>query len=243
MYRGAAHSSCSLQYKIPNYIPVVFHNLAGYDAHLFIRELAKYATDIGVIAKNTEDYISFSIKVEVDRYVDKLRNENIKDIELRFIDSIMFMISSLDLLVNNLARGGHEFWGFENYSCEQCELLIRKGVYPYEYMDSWDKFNRSLPSIDKFYSNLNMSGISDGDYEHARKVWKEFGIKNMGEYHDLYLRTDVILLENLFKSFRQFCLDNYELDSSHFYTAPGLAWKACSKKTGIKLELLKDQDV
>ena len=176
LYRGAANSSCNLQCKIRNYIPVVFHNLAGYDAHLFIRELAKYTTDIGVIAKNTEDYISFSIKVEVDRDVDKLGNEKIKEIELRFIDSIKFMSSSLDSLVNNLARGGHEFWGFENYSCEQHELLIRKGVYPYEYMDIWDKFNRILPSIDKFYSNLNTSGISDGDYEHARKVWKEFEI-------------------------------------------------------------------
>ena len=175
LYRGAAHSSCNLQYKIPNYIPFVFHNLAGYDAHLFIRELGKYTMDIGVIAKNTEDYISFSIKVKVDRYVDKLGNEKIKEIELRFIDSIKFMSSSLDSLVNSLARGGHEFWGFENYSCEQRELLIRKGVYPYEYMDSWDKFNRSLLSIDKFYSNLNMSGISDGDYKHARKVWEEFG--------------------------------------------------------------------
>ena len=115
LYRGAAHSSCNLQYKIPNYIPVVFHNLAGYNAHLFIRELAKYTMDIGVIAKNTEDYISFSIKVEVDRYVDKLGNEKIKEIELRFIDSIKFMSSSLDSLVNNLAKGGHEFWGFENY--------------------------------------------------------------------------------------------------------------------------------
>ena len=243
MYRGAAHSCCNLQYKIPNYIPVVFHNLAGYDAYLFIRELAKYTTDIGVIAKNTEDYISFSIKIEVDRYVDKLGNEKVKEIELRFIDNIKFMSSSLDSLVNNLAKDGHEFWGFENYSCEQRELLIRKGVYPYEYMDSWDKFSRSLPSIEKFYSNLNMSGISNGDYEHARKVWTEFGIKNMGEYHDLYLRTDVILLANVFESFRRVCLDNYELDPSHFYTAPGLAWKACLKKTGNKLELLKDPDM
>ena len=191
-----------LTIQIPNYIPVVFHNLAGYDAHLFIRELAKYTTDIGVIAKNTEDYISFSIKVEVDKYVDKLGNEKVKEIELRFIDSIKFMSSSLDSLVNILAKGGHEFWRIENYNREEPELLIRKGVYPYEYMDSWDKFNWSLPSIDKFYSNLNMSGISDGDYEHASKVWTEFGIKNMGEYHDLYLRTDVILLANVFESFR-----------------------------------------
>ena len=134
LYRGAAHSSCNLQYKIPNYIPVVFHNLAGYNAHLFIRELARYTTDIGVIAKNTKDYISFSTKVEVDKYIDKGGNEKVKEIELRFIDSIKFMSSSLDLLVNNLARGEHKFWGFENYNCNQRELLIRKGIYPYEYI-------------------------------------------------------------------------------------------------------------
>ena len=207
LYRGAAHFSCNLQYKIPSYIPVVFHNLTGYDAHLFIRELAKYTTGMGVIAKNTEDYISFSIKVEVDKYVDKEGNERTKEMELRFIDSIKFMSSSLDSLVNNLARGGHEFWGFENYNNRQCELLIRKGIYPYEYMDSWDKFKEtSLPSIEKFYSNPNMSGVSDGDYEHACRVWREFGIQNMGEYHDLYLRTDVVLLANVFESFRRVCL-------------------------------------
>ena len=243
LYIGAAHSSCNLQYKIPNYIPVVFHNLAGYDAHLFIRELAKYTTGMGVIAKNTEDYISFSIKVEVNKYLDKEGNERTKEMEVRFIDSIKFMSSSLDSLVNNLARGGHEFWGFENYNCSQRELLIRKGIYPYKYMDSWDKFKEtSLPSIEKFYSNLNMSGVSDGDYEHTCRVWQEFRIKNMGEYHDIYLRTDVILLANVFESFWRVCLGNYRLDPSHFYTAPGLAWKACLKKTGVRLKLLLDPD-
>ena len=98
-------------------------------------------------------------------------NERMKEMELRFIDSIKFMSSSLDSLVNNLARGGHKFWGFENYNDCQCELLIRKEIYPYEYMDSWDKFKESsLPSIEKFYSNLNMSGVSDEDYEHACRV-------------------------------------------------------------------------
>ena len=77
------------------------------------------------------------------------------------------MSSSLDALVNNLAKGGHEFWGFESYNPEQKKLLIRKGVYPYEYMDSWEKFGESLPNIDKFYCKLNMSGISIEDYEHA----------------------------------------------------------------------------
>ena len=136
-YRGAAHSSCNLRYRIPDYIPVVFHNLAGYDAHLFIKELAKHTTKTGVIAKNTENYISFSVKV-VDKFIDKAQKS--KEIELRFIDSFKFISSSLDSLVNNLAKGGHEFWGFEKRSPQQKELLIRKGVYPYEYMDSWDKF-------------------------------------------------------------------------------------------------------
>ena len=133
-YRGAAHSSCNLRYRIPDYIPVVFHNLAGYDAHLFITELAKHTTKMGVIAKNTENYISFSVKVEVDKFIDKsgktTLNEKSKEIELRFIDSFKFMSSSLDSLVNNLAKGGHEFWGFKKRSPKQKELQIRKGVYP-----------------------------------------------------------------------------------------------------------------
>ena len=88
-----------------------------------------------------------------------------------------------------------------------------------------------------------MSGISEKDHQHACKVWNEFGLKNMGDYHDLYLETDVILLAYVFKSFRKVCLDNYGLDPAHFYTALGLAWKACLKKTGVNLELLKDPDM
>ena len=111
-------------------------------------------------------------------------------------------------------------------------------------MDSWDRFKETrLPSIKCFYSNLNMSGASDTDCEHACSVWREFGIRNMGEYHDLYLRTDIILLSNVFESFRRVCLENYGLDPSHFYTAPRLAWKACLKKTSIRLELLLDPDM
>ena len=122
-------------------------------------------------------------------------NEKSKETELRFIDSFKFMSSSLDSLFN-LAKGGHEFWGFEKRSPKQKELLIRKGVYPYEYMDSWDKFEeKQLPSKDKFYSKLNMSGISEKDHSHTCKVWNEFDLKNMGDYHDLYLKTDVILLD------------------------------------------------
>ena len=108
-------------------------------------------------------------------------------------------------------------------------------------MDDWDRFSETtLPPKEAFYSKLNISGVSDQGYEHALRVWRDFGIRNLGEYHDLYLKTDVILLANVFEAFREVCLDNYRLDPAHFYMAPGLAWKACLKKTKIRLELLLD---
>ena len=211
---------------------------------MFIKELAKYGSRMGVIAKNTEDYISFLVIAEVGKYIDKNGEERSKEISLRFIDSIKFMSSSLDSLVNNMACGGGEFFGFEDYNECQYKLLIRKGIYPYEYRDNWDCFEETtLPPKSSFYSNLNMSGVNDQDYEHACKVWRDFRIRNLGEYHDLYLKTDDILLANIFEAFRKVCLDNYGLDPAHFYTAPGLAWQACLKKTGIRLELLLDPDM
>ena len=130
-YRGPAHSFCSLRYRIPSYIPVVFHNLSDYDSHLFIRELGKSSDDIGVIVKNKEDYITFSVKVVIDKYINKEGNEKDKTIELRFIDSFNFMTSSLDSLMNNLVKGlGRKLIGLEDYSEEQYELLVEKGSTP-----------------------------------------------------------------------------------------------------------------
>ena len=224
LYRGPMHSLCNLRYKIPPYIPVVFHNLFGYDAHLFIRELGGHTSDMEVIAKNKEDYISFSIKVPVDSYIDKNGEEKDKLIELRFIDSFKFMSSSLDSLTKNLVRGGKKLFGFKDY----LELLTRKGVYPYEYINSWDRFDETqLPPISAFCSNLNMSSISEEEYQHAQRLWKEFGIHNLGNYHDLYLRTDVVQLANMFEAFRDTCLKHYKLDPAHFCTSPGLAWLVC----------------
>ena len=177
-YRGPAHSLCNLRYRIPSYIPIAFHNLSGYDAHLFIKELGKHSKDIEVIAKNKEDYITFSVNVAVDRYVDREGNEKDKMIELRFINSFKFMASSLDLLMINLVKGGNshtragrKLFGFEDYSELQYNLLTRKGIYPYEYMLSWDKFEESrFPPIEAFYSSLNMVNVSEGNYEHVQKV-------------------------------------------------------------------------
>ena len=171
-YRGAAHRNCNLMYRIAHYIPAVFHNLSDYDAHLFIRELAKSipgGARMGVVAKNKEDYISFSIKVEVDKYIGKIGVEKDQKIELRFIDSFKFMSSSLDSLTTNLVRGGQELFGFEKYTPAQYELLLCKGIYLYEYMSSWERFKETVfPPPEAFYSKLNMVGVSFEDYTHAR---------------------------------------------------------------------------
>ena len=276
---------------MPSYIPFIFHNLSRYDAHLFIRELGKKfdTGKIGVIAENKEKYISFYVNVVVNKYLDKKGKEKEKKIQLRLINSMRFMASSLDALSNNLA-------GVSRMSCNECRercdlthidedyvahgkckkcysgyskrqlnkvsilndfdnlrvghndeqfrLLLRKGIYPYEYMSSSDKFKETkLPPKEAFHSNLNMSDISKYDYEHAQKVWKEFGTKNIKEYHDLYLKTDVFLLSNVFESFRSNCFEYYKLYLAHFYTSPGLAWQTSLKKTGVKLELLIDRDM
>ena len=123
-------------------------------------------------------------------------------------------------------------------------MLLRKGVYPYEYMDSWEKFDENtLSPKEAFYSNLNLEDISDEDYAHAQKVWDVFEINNLGEYHDLYVQSDTLLLADVFENFRNMCLEIYELDPVYFVSAPGLAWQACLKKTGVKLELLTNYDM
>ena len=113
-------------------------------------------------------------------------------------------------------------------------LLLRKGVYPYE---------SALPSKEAFYRNLNLEDISVEDYVHAQKVWDVFEIKNLGEYHDLYVQSDTLLIADVYENFRNMCLDKYELDPAYFLSALGLAWQSCLKKTGGKLELLTDYDM
>ena len=122
-------------------------------------------------------------------------------------------------------------------------LLLRKGVYPYEYMDNWEKFDEtSLPNKESFYGSLNMENIDDIDYRHGN-VFKRFKLKNLGEYHDLYVQSDTLLLADLFENFRNTCIKVYELDPAHFLSLPGLTWQSCLKKTNIKLELLTDYDM
>ena len=237
-YRGSAHQTCNLKLQISAEkikIPVVFHNLKGYDSHFIINELGEIIKkaketeeriSIKVIAQNAEKYMAF--------YISKLS----------FIDSFQFMSSSLDKLAGNLED--RDFIYTKDYFTDpvQFNLMKRKGVYPYDYMDSFSKFNDTeLPKREEFYSLLTDNNISEDDYSHAKNVWNTFNLKNMGEYHDLYLKTDILLLTDVFENFRKTCLTYYKLDPLHYITSPGLAWDAMLKMTGINLELITDIDM
>ena len=221
-YRGAAHNSCNLKYKKPNFTPVMLHNLSGYDSHLFIKNLGFTAGNIDCIPNNEEKYISFTNNIEVGSYINKKGETKPKYHKIRFVDSFQFMPTSYSL-ANNLPENG-----FNNlkryYTGDKLNLVKRKGVYPYEYMDSLERLKETkLPPKEAFYSKLNNEDISDEDYAHAQKVWRVFKMEHFKDYHNLYNETDVLLLADVIESFRNICIKNYKLDPAHYYTAPGLA--------------------
>ena len=222
---------------------MVFHNLSGYDSHLFIKNLGFTAGNIDCIPNNEEKYISFTKNIETGSYMNKKGETKPIFYKIRFIDSLKFMNTSLDSLVNILLE--EAFNNLEKYyTGDKLSLVKRKGVYPYEYMDSLERFKENkLPPKESFYSRLTGEDISDNDYEHALNVWDDFGMKTLQDCHDLYNVTDVLLLADVFENFRNICMENYKLDPAHYFTAPGLTWDACLKMTDAKLELLTDIDM
>lgn len=235
-FRGAAHSSCNLNLRLRERIPVFFHNLKGYDAHHIMSVIGKYKHKrINCIPQNHEKYIAFSLG------------------NLDFVDTFQFMSTSLEKLSINLAKEGlHKFPHLEAYVTSthpgnkqmKLQLLSRKGVYPYRYINSFKRFEeKALPPQKAFFNDLDGKTVSDQEYFHAQLVWDVFKIQDLGLYHDLYMETDVHLLADVFENFRSLCLEMYGLDAAHFYTAPGLAWQAALKMTGVELELLTDPDM
>ena len=241
-YRGSAHQECNLKLTVnPEEvkIPVIFHNLRGYDSHFIMQEIGaivknhaytnkkgeKCQMNINAIPNNMEKYMAFM-----------LGNH------LTFIDSFQFMSSSLEKLVSNLPRKLFKYTS-QVFEGDEFDLMVKKGVYPYDYIDSFEKFKEQLPSKEDFYSILNDKHIENKDYQHAQNVWNTFNIKNMGEYHDLYLASDILLLADVFENFRKTCLKYYKLDPCHYFTSPGLSWDAMLKMTNIKLELMTDIDM
>ena len=232
-YRGAACRYCNLKMKKPDFIPVFFHNLEGYDSHLFVKSLGKTNERIKFIPKTEEKYISFS----------KIINVGESDtMEIRFLDSKKFLNLSLESLAKNLEP--HQFKNVNKVvSGKKRELMMKKGVFPYDWFDSIEKLEMSLPHRKEFYSRLNDKNISDEEYEHAKNVWNEFEMKSMKNYHDLYMINDVLILADVFENFRNLAMKIYGIDPAWCYTSPGLSWESLLKTANQDLELLKDPDM
>ena len=183
-------------------IPVIFHNPRGYDSHFIMQQIGEIANKHGYTNKKEEkqDLNINAISNNMEKYVAFMLGNH-----LTFIDSFQFMSSSLDKLVSNLTKDDLIYTS-KAFKGKRLNLMSQKGVYPYDFMDSFEKFSQmELPNKDHFYSILNDQHITDNEYDHAKKVWKTFN-KTMGEYQDLYLASDVLLLTDVFENFRKTCM-------------------------------------
>ena len=190
-------------------VPVIFHNLRGYDSHLIFGELNKFDLKIDIIPNRLEKYIAFSLNKK-----------------LIFLDSVQFMNSSLKKLVKNLSDKDFKYLT-EEFGSKNLKLLKQKDAYTYEYMNSFKRFGeKKLPDKKCFYSSVkegttddngeNLGGhISDKDYLTCKKNWNEFNMKNMGGCHNHYLKKDVLLFADVFEKFIDTCLKFYRLDPCH----------------------------
>jgi hypothetical protein len=185
--------------------------------------------NVEIIALNLERFVSFEL------------------LYLRFIDSCQFLSALLESLVGSLAKSCNEPYDkfkHTRFHMGQIELLFSKGIFPYEYFHTLDKFSEtSLPLKDSFYSNLSMVGITDEDYDRAQKIWHTSGCKTFKDYHDHYLKTDVLLLADVFENFREMGMKYYGLDPSHYLTLPSYSFDACLKFIGVEQELLTDPEM
>lgn len=207
-YRGAAHQKCNLKYQNQKFIPVFFHNFTGYDSHLLVKEFSGLTGEINVIPTSEEKFISISI--------------TLNKMKIRFLDTYRFMQSSLEKLVSYMHPELFTLMHTHYTDNEERKLLMRKGVFPYDFMSNWECLQETqLPPDTMFYSKLTNKHISKEDYIHAQRVWNIFKIKNFGEYMELYLKTDVLLLADVFENFRNICLNSYRLDPVYYYTTPG----------------------
>ncbi|XP_050065279.1 uncharacterized protein LOC126554229 [Aphis gossypii] len=153
------------------------------------------------------------------------------------------MASSLAHLAENLTSANFDKFRevTKVFAPSEMELVTRKGVYPYEYTDSWDKLDAtSLPDKFQFYSALTETHVSDEDYSHATRVWNHFGCTSLGAYSDLYLKVDVLLSADVFENFRDICMTTYHLDPAQYYTLPGFSFDCMLKFTKVQLQLLTD---
>ena len=260
-YRGAAHSKCNLNLQTPEFIPILAHNLCGYDLHLFIEKLCSQREDlfelipendniaeVGIIPKSSEKYSSISVKyLKSSKLYKNEKKESwcviTNMLHLRFLDSFAFLPSKLEVLVKNL-KGDlpimTSYMKAQNYTDEQIELIKLKGIFPYDWLDDIARLKEeSLPPKIRFYSKLynedpndnKLHKTKDEEYERAIKVWDTFKMKTMEEYHDLYLKCDTLQLADIFETFRDVAIENYGLDPAYYYSTPNYAWDCLLKNT------------
>lgn len=265
-YIATVCNKCNLQHTYERLLPVYIHNLKGYDSHFLVPYLMKYGcqiSDVSCIPNNEERYISFSKTIKIGQYTNKKGVQCDILYEIRFLDSLSFMNESLDKLSENLRNSCNSveqlrstFKNVSRYFTDdaQLDVMTRKGVYPYEYIDKYERLlETQLPCKNRFYSKLNNSHITTKEYERAQQVWNQFGCKTLLDYHNLYLSSDVLLLADIWENFKDVCMRIYDLDVSYYYTAPSLSWDAflkhkqmeCREKhnSDFEIELLTDIDM
>ncbi|KAE9540697.1 hypothetical protein AGLY_003942 [Aphis glycines] len=232
-FRQTLCNICNLSLKQPKYVPVFIHNLSNYDAHFIVTELGYDTHRIKVIPNNEEKFVTFS------KYISN-------DFTIRFVDTFRFMATSLSTLAANLITPNFEKFRItaKHFSNNDLPLVTRKGVYPYDFTDDWAKLEQTtLPAKEDFYSTLTEEHIKETEYQFAEDVWSHFNCQTLGEYSDLYLKIDVLLLADVFENFRDLCLNTYNLDPSYYFTAPAFSFDAMLKYTAIKLDLLTDYEM
>ena len=227
-----AHNSCNLKARLSKNFPVFFHNGANYDIHYIVQAIPtlmemRMVEDVDVIPNSTEKFLAVTLN---------------KDIV--FLDSIRFTMASLERLVDSLAKDKNEkfdivkqvFGGKGN-----CDLLLKKGAYPYTYMDSIKKFEeRSLPPSEVFYNDMTEEPIDENVYQNTLKVWESFKVQNMGQWQDLYCLLDVALLASVIERTRKILYNKYELEMTHYFSLPMVSFDASLKLSGVKLDYIKD---
>ncbi|XP_033254390.1 uncharacterized protein LOC117193772 [Drosophila miranda] len=233
-YVGPIHKLCKQTFRLSDpFFPVVFQNLSRYDIHLFVTSIKD---ELRPIPCNKELYIALTQNCKLDE-------SYLHQYKIRYIDSNRFLNSSLEKLASYMNIANFKILKTK-YQGEKFDMLRRKGVFPYDYLDSFEKFDESLlPSRDNFYNSLNDEECSVKDYNFAQKVWSAFNCKSIRDYLKLYLESDVLILADGFENFRSLCSRVYRLDPINYVTAPSVSWDAMLKYTRVELELVIDPDI
>ena len=227
-FRGAAHNACNLNYKIPKRIPIYFHNLKNYDAHLIIKGMdAKFFNNkMAIIPQTMEKYVGWFVG------------------DFAFLDSFAYLSASLDTLSKDLSQHEKEQMLRQHWETEDLTDLCGKAVLPYEYLDSLERYQeKELPPIEKFYSSLNDSNITTEMYERLTRIWNQFSCESLGQLIDIYLRLDVYMLAAVFENFRETSICDFGIDPPHYMSVPGLSFSAAIKMLKISLEIFTDLDM